>query len=129
MSIAGFNTKFTTIDFDDPAGDLTIAAFRAPAVGATILGAWIVPSATFDADGSNHYAVQLLDGGAAGTGTTVMGSVGGASVDHTANTAEALTMTQDAVDGGDWVMIKYDEAGTVAPGHVSVCIEWTAGGS
>lgn len=128
MSIAGYNVNITTIDFDDPAGDLTVAAFRAPEVGATILRAAVVPSATFDADGSNHYTVSLLDGGAAGTGTTAMASVGGASVDWTANTAAAMTVTADAVDGSDWVMVKYDETGTVAPGHVSVCIEWTAGG-
>lgn len=129
MSIAGYNINVTTVIFEDKAGDATMALFKAPAVGATILAAYINPSATFDADGSNHYTVSLLDGGADGTGTTSMGSYGGASVDYVANTGYTMTITQDAVDGGDWILVKYDEAGTVAPGNITVCVHWTAGGT
>lgn len=128
MSIAGYNTHITTITFPDQAGDDVIPGFRAPAVGATILRAVMIPDATFDADASNYYTVSILDGGADGTGTTSMGSVGGASVDFTADTEAELTMTSDAVDGDDWIHVKYDETGTVAPGNITVCIEWTAGG-
>lgn len=129
MSLAGYDVHVVSVQFADQAGDEVFAAFKAPAVGATIIGAWVVASETFDADGINYYTVSLLDGGATGTGTTSMGSVGGASVDFTADTAAALTITQDAVDGGDWVMVKYDETGTVAPGDITVCIHWVAGGT
>ena len=129
MSLAGYDTQVTSLAFADQAGDGTFAAFKAPAVGATIIAAYFVPSATFDADANNHYTVSLLDGGATGIGTTSMGSYGGASVDYVAATACTLTLTQDAVDGGDWVMVKYDETGTVAPGNIVVCIHWVAGGT
>jgi len=129
MTIAGYNTHITRVEFVDQAGDDVIAGFRAPAVGATILRAAFISDATFDADGSNHYTVSILDGGADGTGTTSIGSFGGASVDTVADTANELTMTSDSVDGSDWIMVKYDETGAVAPGNIVVCIEWTAGGT
>lgn len=129
MSIAGYNTQITTVTFPDQAGDDIMPGFRAPAVGATILRAVAIADTTFDADGSNHYTVSLIDGGATGIGTDVMGSAGGASVDWTADTEKELVLTQDAVDGDDWVHVQYDETGTVAPGNITVCIEWTAGGT
>ena len=129
MTIAGYNTHFTTIVFVDQAGDDVIHGFRAPEVGATVLRAVIIPNATFNADGSNHYTVTLIDGGATGTGTTTMATVGGASVDFTADTEAEMTISADAVDGSDWIHAKYIETGTVAPGDITVCIEWTAGGT
>lgn len=129
MTIAGYNINVTSLRFPDQAGAQAFALFKAPAVGATILAAYAVPSETFDADGSNHFTVSLLDGGAAGTGTTSMGAAGGASVDWTEDTAKALTITQDSVDGGDWVRVAYAETGTVAPGDITICVHWTAGGT
>lgn len=127
--IAGYNTNISTVRFPDFAGDGKVPLFKAPAVGATIIRAYAIPDATFDADGSNHYAVKLLDGGQDGVGTDVMASVGGASVDWTALTAKPLAVTQASVDGGDWIVVHYDETGTVAPGNLVVCVEWAAGGS
>lgn len=129
MSIAGYNTNITTVVFPDQAGADVIPGFRAPAVGATILRAVAIADATFDADGSNHFTVSLIDGGADGTGTDAMAAAGGASVDWTADTEKELTITAASVDGSDWVHVSYAETGTVAPGNVTVCIEWTAGGS
>lgn len=129
MSIAGYNTNITVITFPDQAGADVIPGFRAPAVGATVLRAVVIPDTTFDADGSNHYTVSLIDGGADGTGTDVMASAGGASVDWTADTEKEMTVTADSVDGDDWIHVSYAETGTVAPGNITVCIEWTAGGS
>lgn len=129
MTVSGYNTHITTRMFGDQAGDATFLMFRAPAVGATILRGGFVPSATFDADGSNYYTISILDGGPDGTGTTALGSYGGASVDYMANTAVSFTFTSDSVDGNDYVMVKYDETGTVAPGNITVWLEWTAGGT
>lgn len=126
--IAGYNTKITSVRFPDFAGDGKVPLFKAPAVGATVLRAYAIPDAAFDADGSNHYTVRLLDGGQAGVGTDVMAAAGGASVDWTAFTEKALALSAPSVDGGDWVIVQYDEQGTVAPGNLVVCVEWTAGG-
>ena len=129
MTIAGYNTHFTTVSFPDQAGADVIHGFRAPAVGATILRAVIIPDATFDADASNHYTVTLIDGGATGIGTDVLATVGGASVDYVADTEKEMTISSASVDGSDWIHVSYAETGTVAPGNITVCIEWTAGGT
>ena len=129
MTVSGYNTKIFTTTFPDQAGADVIPGFKAPAVGATILSAYCISDATFDADGSNHYTVSIIDGGATGVGTTSMGSFGGASVDTVADTQNTITMTTDSVDGGDWIHVSYAETGTVAPGNITVVIEWTAGGT
>lgn len=129
MSLAGYDTQVTTITFADQTADRTFNLFKAPAVGATIRAAYAASTVAFDADGSNHFAISLIDGGADGTGTASIATVGGASVDWAANTAKALTISADGLDGGDWVNVLYNEEGTVAPGTVTVCVHWTAGGS
>ena len=129
MSISGYNTHITSVWFPDQAGDDLMPAFRAPAVGATILRAVAIADTTFTGDGTNYYTVKLIDGGATGTGTTSLGSAGGSSVTWTAMTEKELTLSSDAVDGDDWIHVEYDEAGTVAPGNITVVIEWTAGGT
>lgn len=129
MSLAGYDVQVTSFMFADQTADRLFGVLKAPAVGATIKAAYLLPTASFNADANNHYTVTIMDGGADGTGTVSMGSFGGASVDTTANTAEAFTMTSYSVDGGDWINVNYDETGTVAPGNITVCIHWTAGGS
>jgi hypothetical protein len=130
MSIAGYSNHITTVTFADPAAaSASFPIMKAPAVGMTIIRAHAIHSATFNADGSNHFTVGLVDGGADGTGTDSMGSVGGASVDTTALTGRALTLTQTGLDGGDWLLASYAETGTVAPGTTTIVVEWAAGGS
>ena len=129
MTIAGFNTKVTTVIVPDPAGDATILLFKAPEVGATILNAYAACSTAIASHATNIITGSLLDGGADATGTTSMAAFGGANTAWAANEANAMTVTQDSVDGGDNVLFKYDEGGTVAPGYFVVTVEWTAGGS
>lgn len=130
MSIAGYNTKITSITIPDPAGDATIPVFKAPAVGATILNAYASMSAAIAANGSNLVTCSLIDGGQDGSGTTQIAvRTGGASVGWDALELHALTVSADSLDGGDQLLFKYDETGTVAPGYVTVVVEWTAGGT
>lgn len=130
MSLAGYNTEVTSIRFADPAAaSLILNLLKAPAVGMVLKAAYMISDATFNADGSNYYSISLLDGGADGTGTTSIASWGGASVDTVANTAQALTISADGLDGGDWLRVAYAETGTVAPGNNTVVVHWTQGGS
>ena len=129
MSIAGYNTQVLHVRFPDEGGADIIPAIKAPSTGITVLNAYVIADTTFDADGSNYYAVNLIDGGQTGTGTTSMGGAGGASVDFTADTEAAMTLTQTGLDGGDWLHVQYTETGTVAPGNISVCVHYVIGGS
>lgn len=130
MSIAGYNRKVTSICIPDPAGDITVLVMRAPFGGMRIHNAYASCSAAVTADATNKITMSLLDGGAAGAGTTEMATrVGGASVGWAANEGHALTISQAELDEGDHLLFKYDESGTVAPGDVTLTVEWTQGGT
>jgi len=128
MSIAGYNNKITSIAFIDPAATLKVCAFVAPAGGAYIHNVYSSCSAAIASHATNTVTCSVLDGGAAGAGTTSMGSFGGADTAHGANAANAMTLTQNKLDEGDHLLVQYAEGGTVAPGTVSFIIEWSQGG-
>ncbi len=129
--LSGYNENVTSIVFADQAGDGVIAAFKAPAVGARIASAYVIPNASFNADAENFYAVSLLNGGTTGAAAEpgTLATVGGSAVDWVAKTAKTMTISDDGIAGGEWVLVDYAETGTVAPGTITVVIFWTAGGS
>lgn len=130
MSIAGYNTKILTVTIPDPTADVTIPLMIAPAGGIRILAAYAALSTAVTADATNKVTCSIIDGGAAGAGTTEIGvRTGGASVGWTANGLSALTVSSAELDGGAHLLAKYDESGTVAPGYVTFCIHWVQGGS
>lgn len=130
MSIAGYNTKINTYIFTDPTADATYVLMRAPAGGMTIQAAYAATTAAIASHASNIITGSLLDGGADGSGTTSMGAgYGGANTAWGANEMNALVLTQTGLDGGDHLLFKYDEGGTVAPGLVVVQVEYTLGGT
>lgn len=128
MSIAGYNHQVTTINFADQAGDETFAVFQAPFGGATIKSAAAIATEATTASTANYFSLTLIDGGAAGTATTTIGTAGG-TVGWAADTDQAFTVNTslDELDAGDWLMVKYDETGTVAPGEITVVVEWVHG--
>lgn len=127
---AGYIGNVTTVTLPDPAAaSLVTLIVKAPAVGAKLQAAYASCSAAIASHATNIVTVEVLDGGSDGTGTTSMGSFGGASTAWAAGEANALTLTQTGVDGGDHLMFKYSEGGTVAPGYVTLTLEWTPGGS
>lgn len=113
----------------DPAGDETNALLIAPPGGIRIQKAYAVCEAAIAAHADNHITFSLIDGGEDATETDVMGTVGGANKAYAANMPVALTMTQTELDEGSVLLWKYDEAGTVAPGNVSIIVFYTMGGS
>lgn len=128
--IAGYNTQVTTVQVPDPAADANVLALVAPAAGARVLAAYAFTQTAVIADVTNYITASLLDGGADGTGTTVVATGGGASVSWAANGAKALTVTaaNAGLDAGDHLLFKYDENGVVAPGVVGVIVHWSVGG-
>ena len=130
MSIAGYNKRITTITIPDPTADVTIPVFVAPTGGARIHAAYAALSTAVTADATNKVTCSIIDGGSDGSGTTEIGvRTGGASVGWAANQLNALTVSAAELNGGAHLLFKYDESGTVAPGYVTVSIEWTQGGS
>lgn len=74
--------------------------------------------------------LRLLDYGAAGTavGGTISAALGASGTgDWTALVPRAFTISEGTIDGGDWVALKYDETGTIAPLNIIVQIDYVNG--
>jgi hypothetical protein len=127
----GSQRQVAAINFTDPAADKYIPILRAPADSViTIESGAVCADTTMAADGTNFYTVALLNGGTAGTCTTAISdTVGNETVAWTANTPKALTVVDGSgkLAAGEWLVAKYDETLTCAPGRVTVSIEFVAG--
>ena len=127
MSIAGLH-NITSVTFTDQAGDGVVGILRAPWGGATIKAVYAFPELTISASTANFYDLILQNGGAVGTSTTAIGTAGG-TAGLTAITAETFTLntSADELASGEWLKVVYDETGTVAPGEITICVEWVNG--
>lgn len=129
MAIKHDNVQCVSVSFADPTADLVLPILLVPGQGIRILDAYVAFTATTAADATNKITMSLLDGGAAGAGTTEMAvRTGGASVGWTAGTFHALTVSQVELNADSHLMLKYDESGTVAPGVGVVTVHYVLGG-
>lgn len=120
------------LSLPDPAGDLTVPLVEIPTGGGKyrVAAARAYLTAAISSDALNHVAVSLLNGGADGSGTDVVGAaVGGASTAWVAGTPKEITIDADEcrLAEGDRLMVKYDENGTVAPGTLVVQVDLVTG--
>lgn len=127
--MSGYNHQVTSVQFTDQTADGAIGAFVAPFGGATIKAFHIIPELTVAGSGTNYYIVTLVDGGATGTATTAIGTVGGSADGYVALTKQSGTINAslDELDEGDVLRVIYNEEGTVAPGEITISIEWVNG--
>jgi len=95
----------------------------------TIEAVYVCPDTTVAASTTAYYDIQLLDGGLIGTGTGTISSVIGGTVGWVANTQKAGEMVAGSskLDAGDWLVAKYAETGSVAPGRICVAVEYVVG--
>ncbi len=128
MSIAGYNTKITSVAVIDPAATLKVTVLKAPQGGLRIHNMYAACSAAIASHATNIVTATAIDGGANGAGTTSMGTYGGADTAWLANNLNALTLTQTKLDEGDVLIAQYSEGGTVGPGTVTFSVEWSQGG-
>lgn len=125
--LAGYNHMVTTLNSSTSA-DYTIPVLRAPFGGATLKAVYAMSSTTLNASTADFFNVTLLNGGSTGTATTAIGTVGG-TTGWTAATSKTFTLNTDAdeLSSGEWLMVKYDETGTVAVADVTVIVEYVNG--
>lgn len=133
MSIAGYNSRFTTFNTTTSANG-TVPIMVAPAGGATVRRAWAFSAATLAAGTANHFNLTLMNGGTAGTAATIISDVlggtaaGGTAPGWTAGKKEAFTLSGSAaLAEGEVLRVRYTETGTVAVGDWTVIVEWTQG--
>ena len=126
--ISGYNHNVTSVMFADQTADEVFGIMVAPYGGMTVKAAYAIPTATVNASTANYYDLELFDGGATGTATTSIGTAGGTGgwTDVTKATF-TLNSSLTNLDAGDCLMVQYDETGTVAPGEITVIVEWVHG--
>ncbi len=111
-----------TFTFSDPTEDESFPMWRVPAelTKVEILEAWISTNTALAAGTVNGVEVTLLDGGSDATGTGTVGSpMGGTDAGGTfpaweVATPQNFTISEGTLDAGDYLVLKYDESGTVA---------------
>lgn len=123
--------KVASVTVLDPAGDLVFPVLVAPAgiPSITVEKAWVSVSTTIAASVTNYVDFTILNGGTAGIATTDIGATAGGTTGMVANTQTALAITAGSgrLTEGQFLMCKYDENGAVAPGSVSVVVEYVDG--
>jgi hypothetical protein len=114
----------------DPAADLKFAVLRAPSEHAiTVERAYAVVSKTIAASTANYIGVSLINGGTAGTATTVISGTAFGTAGAVAYTPGAVTITDGSgkLTAGQYLMVNYDETGTVDPDAVQIIVEYVDG--
>jgi hypothetical protein len=125
------NRHVQTFVVYDPGQDARIPLFKVPAGhGYTVEKAYATLDRAVSSHATKTVAIKLQNGGTDQSGTdAITDIVGGANVAWAANTAKPLTVTAGAglLDAGEWLMLNYDENGTVAPGEICITVEYVDG--
>lgn len=102
--------------------DYSPIMWRAPFAG-EVLDLWAAVGATLTAGAGTGLSVVLQNGGATGTATTALGTVGAGTADTnwvgTQVYAGSVLSTGATFAAGDVLTLKYDETGTFNPGWFS----------
>ena len=102
-----------TIDTDF-AADQVVPLFRAP-IACELREAYAIMTDAVAAHADNHIALKLMNGGTAGTATTVIsGTIGGVG-GWTALLPVDFEVSTHKLTAGQVVVLNYDESGTVTP--------------
>jgi hypothetical protein len=128
--LAGYGHNITSVVVTAgsvTAGTSTYPVLRAPFGGATIKAAYLATTSAVTADGTNFVTATLIDGGAAGTLTTAIGTAGGTTGVTAAPAAYTLNTALDELDSGDYLMARIVKSGTVTEREFAVIIEWVHG--
>lgn len=124
------NRHVLSVQLPDGAGDRKYAVGRVPDDhNWTIEKVYAVADRTTAASTADYFQCCLHNGGTAGTGTTLMGGTAGGTAGWVANTPQEITITAGSgkLTAGQWLNVSYDEEGTVAPGTITVSIEYVDG--
>jgi len=113
MSFPYFNRVTYSTSWEDPTESLNFGVGRFPYSG-DVITANCMNATAVAAHASNHMTLTLLNGGTAGTATTVcFKAVGGANVAWTKSTPKAMTVSAASIDAGGWLVCKYEDGGTL----------------
>lgn len=116
-----------SITISDPTTDKRFPICKVPAGcgQAQVVAASAVHDTTLAEGDTDKIALTLQDGGSDATGTATVGATldNAATGSHGAWTAETprdFTITEVLLDEGDWLVLDYNESGTVATKNIHV---------
>ena len=125
------NPKCVTVTLSDPTKDNTYHILRVPSRTdkIEILEAWAVSDTTVTLGDGTGVALRLYDYGTAGSSAsgTVSASLGGTTVTWTAGTPKAFTISEGTMEDSHYLVVGYDETGTIAPLNITVGVIYVDG--
>ena len=120
-----------TVVISDPTADSTPPIWRVPSeiTKIEILEAWANSDTLVTLGSGTGIALTLLNYGTAGSAATgtLTSALGGTTITWTANTPKTFTVSDGTMAAGEYLMLKYDETGTVAPLNITVGFTWVSG--
>lgn len=128
--LSGYNTQQVSVAIyggSATPGTTILPILQAPFGGATIIDAAIMPNTAIGANGSNYVVATLLNGGAAGTATTAIGTAGGTAGITAAPNAFSVNTALDELTSGQYLMAKIVKTGTVSENEYSVIVRYVPG--
>lgn len=110
----------------DPAADDVLPIFRAPK-NLEILAARAVAPNAVNGSTANYFAVNLINGGSAGTATTVMSGTIGGTAGWSALTPVSFTSLEGTMTEGDILNLNYNEEGSATIQGMLIQIDYVLG--
>ncbi len=127
------NVKVATVIISDPGADNYFKLLRVPARTAKIeiLEAWAESDTTITLGNGTGIALTLYNYGTTGTSVvtngTLSSTLGGTTVTWTAITPKNFTISEGTMTAGQYLVVKYDETGTIAPKNITVSVAYVEG--
>ena len=106
----------------DPAADDVLPVFRA-SKDCEVLRAYAIVTNDVAASTDNYFALNLLNGGSAGTATTAISGTIGGTAGWTGLLPVDFTISQGTLTAGDVVVVNYDETGTGTFGSMVIQLD------
>ena len=125
------DVKTVSVVISDPTSDATYPILRVPTrmTKIEVLRAWAEVDTTITLGSGTGIALTLLVYGSEGTGLegTVSSILGGTTITWTAETPKTFSLSDGTMDADEYLRVKYDESGTVAPLNITIGIDYVSG--
>lgn len=129
------NQHSVSVAVSDPGADKSIPIWKVPAAVTKIeiLEASVLTVTGLAAGTANGLEISLLDGGSDGSGTSALTNTiggttaGGTYAAWTTVSPQSFTMSEGTLDGGDWLVLKWAETGSIAETNIIVNFAYVHG--
>lgn len=124
----GYNSReFVNVFLDyDPAADDVIPLFRATQ-DCEVKSAYAIMTNDLAADGTNYFALHLMNGGTVGTATTVVSGTIGGTAGWTGLTPTDFVVSDGTLSAGEVLVLNYNENGTGTFTSINIQLEILSG--